>query len=49
MMDGTSISQDYALECFDYKDGVLFWKMRPLHHFIDEWRQKIFNTKQAGG
>lgn len=35
-------------ECFICREGKLIWKERPVHHFVDEWRQKIFNSRQAG-
>lgn len=35
-------------ECFDYREGRIFWKERPLHHFVDEWRRRIFNSRQSG-
>lgn len=38
----------YMHECFNYRDGRIFWKERPIHHFVDEWRCKIFNSRQAG-
>ncbi len=46
------ITKQFLLECFDYKEGRLYWRHRPEKHFVDEWRQKIFNKnlggKQAG-
>ncbi|EPA6882664.1 HNH endonuclease signature motif containing protein [Pseudomonas aeruginosa] len=42
------LKKKFMHECFDYQDGKLIWKERPTHHFIDEWRQKIFNSRQAG-
>jgi hypothetical protein len=47
------MTQEYAHEAFEYRDGELFWKVRPLHHFVDEHAQKTFNSirpgKRAGG
>jgi hypothetical protein len=48
MTDRSSITQEFVKECFDYVDGKLIWKQRPIHHFQDEWRQRIFNSRQAG-
>lgn len=42
------LTQRYMQECFDYSEGSIFWKERPLHHFLDEWRRRIFNSRQAG-
>lgn len=39
---------EFLKESFDYVDGVLYWKFRPLHHFKNEWSQKISNSRQAG-
>lgn len=36
-------------ECFEYKDGYLFWKQRPLSHFNSERGQKISNTRHIAG
>lgn len=45
-------TKEYVNECFDYKDGILYWKFRPLHHFTSESNQKRFNSiwvgKEAG-
>ena len=48
MSDRSVLNQEYAHEAFSYQDGRLYWKHRPTHHFIDEWRQRIFNSRQAG-
>lgn len=48
MTDKKIITQEFVIECFSYVDGVLIWKNRPLSHFQDQWRQKIFNSRQAG-
>jgi hypothetical protein len=51
----TDPSSKYALltkahmdECFLYEDGILIWRIRPLHHFCDVWRQRIFTSRQSG-
>lgn len=36
-------------ECFEYKDGYLFWKHRPLEHFNSQKAQRISNTRHAPG
>lgn len=45
-------TKDYVEECFNYVDGKLYWKYRPLHHFTSEANQKRFNSawadKEAG-
>lgn len=40
-------TQKYLMECFDYVDGKLYWKERPKHHFKNEHRQNLFNSKYA--
>ncbi|MGQ5792122.1 HNH endonuclease signature motif containing protein [Serratia sp. IR-2025] len=35
-------------EAFEYKNGVLFWRQRPLSHFKNEHGQRIFNTRFSG-
>lgn len=42
------LTSQYMHECFEYQNGTLIWKERPIHHFADGWRQKIFNSRQAG-
>lgn len=42
------ITQDYLRDCFDYENGKLYWKHRPATHFIDVWRQRIFNARFLG-
>ena len=37
------ITLEYLRECFYYKDGKLFWKERPRHHFKTDWSWKRFN------
>lgn len=38
----------YCRESFVYRDGELLWRERPVHHFVDLWRCRIFNSRQAG-
>lgn len=42
-------SVEYLRECFSYCPitGSLKWKVRPLQHFINSHRMKIWNTKNA--
>ncbi len=42
------LTQEYMHEAFEYIDGNLFWKERPLHHFIADWCRDVFNKKFAG-
>lgn len=44
----TELTQEYVKECFEYVDGKLFWKHRPLSHFNSEASMKKFNTPYAG-
>lgn len=39
---------EYLNELFEYKNGSLIWKIRPLHHFNDESTMRRFNTKCSG-
>ena len=50
MVRRTLPDQSYLRECFDYDPvaGVLYWRERPLSHFLDEWRWKIWNNRSAG-
>lgn len=43
-------SVEYLNECFDLEadTGILRWKARPLHHFVDEHAQNVTNSRQAG-
>ena len=40
------ITLEYLRECFYYKDGKLFWKERPRHHFKTDWSWKRFNKNK---
>ena len=42
------ITQEYLHECFEYVDGKLFWKFRPLHHFTSTTNQARFNSAWVG-
>lgn len=46
------LTKAFLDEAFVYKDGFLFWKERPSHHFAEEWIRGAFNKrfahKQAG-
>ena len=42
---------NFLLECFEVDEespSLLFWKARPLSHFVDEKSQKTFNTRFSG-
>lgn len=41
-------SLEYLHECFDEKDGVLYWKIRPRHHFDNDRYHKALNKRCAG-
>lgn len=38
----------YLKECFEYRDGNLYWLERPSHHFPSQGRANIFNAKYKG-
>lgn len=35
-------------EIFEYSDGVLLWKIRPVEHFKTKRAQSLFNARYAG-
>lgn len=39
---------DFLRECFDYRDGVLYWKARPASHFQRSADHQTFLGKMAG-
>jgi len=39
---------NFVRECFEEKDGRLFWRTRPLNHFKRERLHRSFNTRWAG-
>ena len=41
-------SPDYLRECFQHRDGALYWRERPASHFINPAVCMAFNTKTAG-
>ena len=41
-------SQDYLRECFEYRDGWLFWKRRPVEHFKNLHDCSVWNKRMAG-
>lgn len=48
-----TMDYDYLKECFDYQDGKLVWRERPLHHFNGDRRTRtrinnIYAGKVAG-
>jgi hypothetical protein len=41
-------SVDLVKELFLYKDGALYWRIRPVAHFSSEGRAKAWNNKYPG-
>ena len=39
---------NYLLECFEYKEGKLFWKARPPSHFNTLRTYRSFTTRSSG-
>lgn len=39
---------EYIFQCFDHRDGNLFWKNRPREHFRTERGYKVFCSQFAG-
>lgn len=42
------ITYTYLNEALEYKNGNLYWKTRPIHHFTSEKAMKTFNSNIAG-
>jgi len=42
------ITVEYLRECFDYRDGSLYWKERPANHFQRPADHATFIKKSAG-
>lgn len=42
------MSKEYIFECFEYRDGVLYWKERPDHHFSSAHQARTTNKQLAG-
>lgn len=42
-----NVSLEFLKETFYYKDGILYWKERPRHHFESDWSHKRFNLQKA--
>lgn len=41
-------SADYLCECFEYLNGMLFWRKRPDIHFTKQRTANSWNAKNAG-
>lgn len=41
-------SVEYVRQALEYRDGKLFWKVRPREQFATEKGWKIFNARDAG-
>jgi hypothetical protein len=39
---------EYLRQCFDYQDGILYWRVRPREHFKDNRMWKAWNKKWSG-
>lgn len=48
MTDRANPPVEWLRECFDYADGSLVWRVRPLDHFDSAHQQRIFNARQSG-
>jgi hypothetical protein len=42
------LSIEFLRECFEYRDGVLYWRERPAHHFKRPADHLTFLKKSAG-
>ncbi|TKU44556.1 HNH endonuclease [Citrobacter sp. wls714] len=42
------VNQLFLHECFEYSNGALIWKERPVHHFKSKRGFNSFNTQFAG-
>jgi len=39
---------EFLKECFEIREGILYWKTRPIHHFKSATGCKSFNTQFSG-
>lgn len=39
---------EYLRQAFDYRDGKLFWRVRPTDHFKNSHGQRLFNSRYSG-
>lgn len=42
------LSVEFLRECFEYRDGVIYWRERPAHHFASQAHHATFIKKSAG-
>ena len=47
-MPTTTLTPIMTKELFTYRDGVLFWKTRPAHHFKNPKACKAWNSRYSG-
>lgn len=47
-MRETELTQERVRQLFDYRDGKLYWKHRPIEDFHSEREWKITNTREVG-
>jgi hypothetical protein len=43
-----SITVEFLRECFEYREGVIYWRERPPHHFQSAAHHATFIKKSAG-
>lgn len=43
-----ALNKEFLNEAFEYRNGELFWRFRPPHHFACEDHRKKFNNRQGG-
>lgn len=41
-------SREYLLQCFEYREGKLFWRVRPREHFPNDATWRNWNKRYSG-